>query len=63
MSFKKDSPLSSEKDFSEDAIMERHNKAAMAAIVNHNAVVFNSLSDIPYLLKLVKSLKEQLGDK
>jgi len=60
MGFKKDSPLSSVKDFSAAAIKNRHDKASMSAIVMCDSKVFNSLCDIIYLLKKVKELENRL---
>lgn len=43
-----------DRDKSVEAILERYEKANLTAIIDHNAIMFDSIRDVPHLLRLLK---------
>lgn len=62
MSLDEDNPVNPNRDMSDFAVMRRYTEANLMAIVTSSHVVFNSLADIPRLVKERKELLTQLEE-
>ena len=60
MSMDEDNPANPNRDMSDFAVMRRYTEANLMAIVTSSSTVFNSLADIPRLIKERKELLTQL---
>lgn len=55
-----DNPANPDRDITEVGVMRRYDRANLMAIATSNRIVFESLSDIPRMVKEIKALKEEL---